>query len=242
MHEAPSLVARTIMWALIITVATELIPVTAVLMGASDIKGLLAAGSPFSFFVLQTGGRLLNIVLSLTIATAIVNAVLATVMMNGRFFFSTGRDATWHWRINDAFTLTHSRFNSPWVATLASGASSVVMCFLGIQLLLVLTGTGLVFTYAGVCLGVLAGRRKGTTAHAAYRMPLYPFIPLFGLLSLAFIVYASWLDPDVGRPSLIANVAVIAVAVLYYRYVLVRRGAWVLRGPDDALPVPGDVP
>lgn len=233
MHEAPKLVARTIMWALIITVATELIPVIAVLMGAPDLKALLGSDSPFSYFVVALGGPALNIAVSLGIAFAIINAVLATVLQNGRFFFSTGRDGTWHDRINDAFTRTHPRFNSPWVATLASGASAAAMCFVGMQLLLVLTGTGLVFIYAGVCLAALVGRGTGTTAHAPYRMPLFPLVPVLGLLALAFVLYASWLDPDSGRPSLIANIAMIAVSVFYYRFVLLRRGVWVLRGPED---------
>lgn len=234
MHEAPRLVARTIMLALFITVATELVPVLAVLMGAPDVKALLAAQSPFAYFVEATGGHWLNIAVSLGIAIAIFNAVLATVLQNGRFFFSTGRDDTWHPRINDAFTLTHARFNSPWVATLASGASAVAMCFVSLNLLLVLTGTGIVFMYAALCLGVLFGRRNGATAHAAYRMPFVPALPVFGLAALGFVVYASWLDPDNGRPSLIISTALMIAAVIYYRVVLLRRGAWVLRGPDDA--------
>lgn len=116
---------------------------------------------------------------------------------------------------------------------MASGASAAAMCFLGMQLLLVLTGTGIVLIYAGVCLGAVAGRRTGTTAHAPYRMPLFPLVPVAGLSALGFIMYALWRDPDVGRRSLLANLAVIAASIFYYRFVLLRRGAWVLRGPDD---------
>ena len=142
MHEAPRLIARTILWALVITVVTELLPVTAVLIGAPDLKALLASQNPFSDFVVATGGRFLSIAISLGVAVAILNAVLATVLQNARFFYSTGRDVTWHNRINDAFMVTHDRFHSPWVATLAAGISSMAMCFLGLQWLLVLTGTG----------------------------------------------------------------------------------------------------
>lgn len=236
MHEAPRLVARTILWALAITVATELIPVTAVLLGAPNLKTLLASDSPFSIFVSALGGPVLNIAISLGIALAIINAVLATVLQNGRFFFSTGRDGTWHSGINDAFTRTHPTFNSPWVATLASGASAAAMCFVNLDLLLVLTGTGVVLTYAGVSLGALMGRVRGTTAHAPYRMPWFPLVPLLALVALAFILVANWFDPDVGRKSLFANLGVVAVSILYYRFVLLRRGTWVLRGPDDLSP------
>jgi amino acid transporter len=236
MHDAPRLIARTIILALLITVATELIPVTAVLLGAPDLHTLFASESPFSDFVLRRGGPVLNVAVSLAIALAIVNAVLATVLQNGRFFFSTGRDATWHDWINDAFTRTHPRFNSPWIATLASGASAAAMCFVGLQLLLVLTGTGLVIVYAVICIAALAGRFNRTSAHAPYRMPLFPLVPLLGLIALCYILYASWLDPDTGRPSLIANGCVIVVSVIYYRFVLLRRGAWQLSAPQDQRP------
>jgi len=233
MHEAPRLVARTIMLTLVLAVATEIIPVTAVLMGAPDTKALLGAANPFSYFVQTMGGRALGIAISLSIALAIFNAVLATVMQNGRFFFSTGRDETWHALINNAFTHTHSRFNSPWAATLASGATAIGACFIGMKYLLVLTGTGIVLVYGALCVSACVGRWRGSSSHAAYRMPGFPAVPIIGFAALGFIVYTSWLDPETGRHSLIANAIAVVVALLYYRFVLVRRGTWVLRGPHD---------
>ncbi|HEY3778286.1 MAG TPA: APC family permease [Rhizomicrobium sp.] len=233
MHEAPRLIGRTILWAMVITVLTELVPVAAVLLGATDLKSLLASQSPFSDFVRARGGQLLNAAISLSVALAIINAVLATLLQNARFLFSTGRDNAWHGLVNDVFTRTHVRFRSPWGATLAAGLSSLLMCFLGLNLLLVLTGTGIVLTYAGVCAASLAGRRNGTTRHAAFRMKFFSVLPVLGLLALAYILYTNWLDPDVGRPSLIANLAVIALSLGYYMFVLRRRGGWVLRDPEE---------
>jgi amino acid transporter len=233
MHEAPRLIGRTILWATLIGVLTELIPVLAVLMGAPDLKSLIASQSPFSDFVRQLGGDLLNKAISLSVAIAIINAVLATLLQNARFLFSTGRDTAWHASINDALTRTHTRFHSPWFATLAAGASSIIVCFLGMNLLLVLTGTGIVLTYAGVCAATLAGRRNGSTAHAAFRMKFYPAMPVIGLVALVYILYTSWLDVEVGRPSLIANVVAIILSLAYYIFVLRKRGAWILRDPED---------
>jgi amino acid transporter len=238
MQEAPRLVARAIMWTLVLAVATELVPVTAVLMGAPDTKALLGASNPFSFFVETVGGHSLNVVISLSIALAIFNAVLATVMQNGRFFFSTGRDETWHSLINSAFMRTHSRFNSPWVATLASGATAIAACFVGIDLLLVLTGTGIVIVYITLCASTIVGRWRRLSTHAAYRMPLFPLAPIVGLCALGFVIYTSWLDPTNGLPSLEVNLGCIVVSLLYYRFALARRGGWVLRGPDDEAVTP----
>jgi amino acid transporter len=231
MHEAPRLISRTIFWAMVITVLTELVPVASVLIGAPDLKWLIASSNPFGEFVRTQGGPLLSEAISLAVALAIINAVLATLLQNARFLFSTGRDLAWHRHINDGLTRTHTRFRSPWIATLAAGGSSILTCFLGLKLVLVLTGTGIVLTYGGVCAATLAGRKNGSTAHASFRMWLFPWIPILGLAACAYILYANWLDTDTGRPSLIANIVCIAVSLIYYGFVL--RGRWVLRGPED---------
>ena len=231
MHEAPRLIARTILWALVITVVTELVPLTAVLMGAPNLQALLGSTSPFSDFITAVGGYALSVVIGLSVALAILNAVLATLLQNARFFYSTGRDGTWHPRINDAFLVTHDRFNSPWIATLAAGISSMAMCLLGLQWLLVITGTGIALIYAAVCIAAIAGRTTGTTKHAVYRMPLYPFWPVLGLLALAYVFYTSALDPDIGLPSLLINSVVMVVALAYYGLMVRRKGNFAFRDP-----------
>jgi len=231
MHEAPQLIARTILWALVITVVTELVPLTAVLMGAPNLQALLGSTSPFSDFITAVGGYALSVVIGLSVALAILNAVLATLLQNARFFYSTGRDGTWHPRINDAFLVTHDRFNSPWIATLAAGISSMAMCLLGLQWLLVITGTGIALIYAAVCIAAIAGRTTGTTKHAVYRMPLYPLWPVLGLLALAYVFYTSAIDPDIGRPSLLINSVVMVVALAYYGLRVRRKGNFAFRDP-----------
>jgi amino acid transporter len=232
-HEAPRIIARTVLWALVITVVTELVPVTAVLMGAPDLKALLASQTPFGDFVAEAGGRMLSITISLGVALAILNAVLATVMQNARFFYSTGRDVAWHPRINDALLVTHDRLHSPWIATLAAGVFSMAACFLGLQWLLVVTGTSIGFVYAALCVAAIVGRRSGASNHAAYRMPLYPLWPALGLLSLAYVFYASALDPVVGRQSLITNATIVVLSLVYYVFVHRRRGGWTIRDPEE---------
>jgi L-asparagine transporter-like permease len=90
-----------------------------------------------------------------------------------------------------------------------------------------------VLTYAGVCVATLAGRRNGSTAHAAFRMKFFPALPVIGLIALVYILYTNWLDVEVGRPSLIANVVAIVLSLAYYVFVLRKRGAWFLRDPEE---------
>jgi hypothetical protein len=63
-------------------------------------------------------------------------------------------------------------------------------------------------------------------------MPWFPVAPLFCLCFLAYVGYTNWIDPDIGRPSVLVNGTVMLVAVAYYRYVIRRSGAWILHGPE----------
>ena len=232
MHGAARRVATTILLALVLTVAFEFTPVIAVLLGAPDLKALIASQSPFSDFVLARGGRTLSIAISLGVALAIVNAVIAIVLVNARFFYSSGRDRAWHADANAALVRLHGRFHSPWVATLLTGSMAMGACFIPFHLLLVLIGTGSVVMYMLLCLAALAGRRTGSTAHGPYRMPLYPAAPVVGLLALGYVLYADWIDRDVGRPSLIVTAVIMILAALYYLAMRRRRGpTWAMSGP-----------
>ena len=233
-HDAPSQIARAVLFALFIGFITQIIPLAAVLTGARDLGAMFAAGDGmFGAFVADRGGPGLSAVISLCIALAIINCNIAFVVLVARLLFSTGRDKVWPDAVNRALLLIHPRFGSPWVATLACGFLAAAFCFVPLSLLEVLTGTTIVVVYGSLCISALVGRRSGCTAHAWYRMPFHPWPSLLGLAGLAFVIYASFLDPVLGQPSLIATAIVIAISAAYYWLVLRRRGAWVLYAPGD---------
>ncbi|PZG45959.1 amino acid transporter [Spongiactinospora gelatinilytica] len=224
-------IARAILWALAITVVAELVPITAVLLGAPSLTELFASGNMMGLFVATKAGATVNSVISLAIALAIVNAVLAIILISARMVFSTGRDTAWPGAVSRGLAAIHPRTGTPWIATLVTGGFATVLCFADEELLLVVTGTSLVAVYAALCLAVLAGRRNGTTAHAAYRMPWFPVAPVLALAALAYVIWQNAMDPVVGRTSLLITLGVCAAAALYYLLVLRGRGQWVLRGP-----------
>ncbi len=226
-------IARAILWALAITVAAELIPVTAVLLGAPSLDELFAAENMMSYFVTAQAGSTVNTVISLAIALAILNAVLAIILITSRMVFSTGRDTAWPGNISRGLAAIHPRTGTPWIATLATGAFATVLCFVDKDFLLVVTATSIVAVYAALCLAVLNGRRNKSTAHAAYRMPWFPIAPVLALAALAYVVWQNAMDPVIGRPSLAITVGIGVVSALYYVLVLRRRGSWELRGPED---------
>ena len=65
-------------------------------------------------------------------------------------------------------------------------------------------------------------------------MPLGPLAPCVGLLALFYVLYANWLDPAVGRPSLVATLVMLAVAALYFFLLRRHRGAGLgMTGPVE---------
>lgn len=226
-------IAKAVLWALAITVVAELVPVIAVLIGAPSLSKLFGAGNMMAYFITSVGGSGLNTAISLAIALAILNAVLAIILITARMMFSTGRDAAWPSVASKALAKIHPKFSSPWIATIFVGVVAAALCFANEQFLLVTTGTTIVAVYALLCLSTMAGRRNGSTSHAAYRMPLFPVAPIVALVALGYVVYENALDPVVGRPSLYVTIGIAVASVLYYVLFLRRRGTWELRGAAD---------
>lgn len=232
-QDAKRNIGKVVVWALVITVAAELIPLTAVLLGSPDLVGLLSAPQKIEYFLEARGGHTLTVLVSLAIAVAIFNAVIAIVLQAARLLFSSGRDKTWFGPINNAVASVHGTYASPWIATVVVAVLAAAACFIDINLLLVVSGTSLVVIYALLCLGVIAGRRSGATANGHYRMPFFPVPAVLAFLALVYVAYQNLLDASFGRPSLMATLAIMAVAAVYYMVFLARRADWTMHAPEE---------
>ena len=231
MHEAPRQIAKAVLAALVLTLLCEAVPLAALLIAAPDLAAVFAGDDPFGTFVAASGGDTLAGWVAVGVAIAIVNAAIACLLASARFFYSTGRDRCWGNPIDAWMCAVHRRHASPWLSTLIAGGIGVAACFAPLKLLLVLSGAGLVAIYGGIAAAAIVGRRTGATAHAPYRMPLFPLAPLITFAALVYVVWTSWLDPEEGRPSLIVTGLQILFWLLYYRFVVRRRGPWEVRDP-----------
>jgi amino acid transporter len=232
MHAARRRVGRAIVIALVITLVAELVPLTAMLTGAPDLTRLLGARAVFLDFIDRQGGHALALLLGAAIGLAIVNAVIAIVLLSARQLYSTGRDETWARPVNQLLSQVHPRFGSPWAATVVTGAITCGFCFIPLRLLLIATGTSVAAVYAFLCMGLMAGRATGSTRHGVFRLWGFPLTPITALIALAGVLWSDWLDPRDGRSGLSAALSVAVLSAAYYLVVLRRRG-WVLRGPEE---------
>ena len=223
MHEAPQRIARSIMLALVFTLALEGLPLLAALMGAVDLRAILASSNPFGDLVTAMAGERAGQAMALGVALAIVNAIIAWVLACARFFYGTARDGSWGRPFDRWMTAIHPRWGSPHLGTLMVGGVGMALCFLPLRLLEVWSGAGLIAIYAGIAVAAMIGRRSGASRHATYRMPLYPLAPIVTLIALALIAVATWQDVEEGRPAIVATIIQIVVAAGYYLLVLRRR-------------------
>jgi amino acid transporter len=226
MRDAARRIGRVVLLSFAVSFALELVPLAAGLAGTPDPAGFARSADPFGDLLLVRGGRWVAGAAAVGVATAILNAAIVTVLASSRFLYATARDGIWGEAGGRLLGRVSARFAVPWVATLAVGAVGIACCSLSLPFLMVLSGAGLVVTYLALAVAAWVGRANGTTAHARYRMPLFPLAPLVTLIALAGVVWASWLDRQEGRPGLIATAAQMVGAVMWYGWLVRRRGGW----------------
>lgn len=227
-----STVGRAILWSLAITVAAEMIPLAAVILGAPSMRGLIAAPNPVSYFLLSRGGPVLNTIVSIGIAIAIINAVLAIVLQVGRLIYSSARDRSWPEWMNRPLGRIHPRLKTPVIGTAVVGvAGALLLVLVPFDALLLITGANVLVTLLLVGLAALVGRINGTTREAGYRMPLWPFVPVVMVLATAYITYQTVVS---SFASVLITVALFVVGIVYFVLYLRPRGdRWTLPDPAD---------
>ncbi len=233
MRNARRSVASVVYLALAIGAITELLPMAGIVAGAPDLARLAASATPVPDFILQTGGPVIARAISLGVAGAIFNAMIAVALVGGRQLYAAARDGSWSAAINRQLARVHPTFHSPHIATLAVGAAALAGCFVPLNVLVVILANGNVATYATLCLAVMIGRRNGSTAETQAPMRLFPLPPLVALLALAAVVWADLLDPHAGLPGLLITIVMLCAGAGYWLLVVRRRNLWRHYAPGE---------
>src|SRR5579875_453211 len=226
-------IAKAVLWSLLITVAAELIPIVATLVGAPSLRALSTSSAPMTYLLLSLSGKTLNTIVSLGISLAILNATLAIILELARIVFSAARDRAFPGPLNDALAHVHPRLKTPWIATLVVGIAGTVLTALSsIAALVTFVGVVLTINYGAIALCAIVDRVRAPGRERPYRMPLWPLWPLIALAG-TIVVFTKQTGHDEGIVGMI-----LGGAVLYYALVLwpLRKTHWILHDPaqDEA--------
>jgi len=219
-------VARTVLATLAISTVIILVPVVAITMGASDLSEL--TGGDISSMVTAWSDSAVGTFVSLCVALAIINAGIVMVIQNSRVLFASARDKAWPTPVNTVFAKL-GRFGSPWVATLAVGIPGAVLCFVDLDTLYGVTGVSVTGMYLLVAVAALLSRRGQHRHTHAWRMPLWPAMPILLIAVLAYILTQQ------ETTYLLWTGGIVAAATLYWAlYLRPRRETrWLVSIPEE---------
>ncbi|MFB8045152.1 APC family permease [Streptomyces hydrogenans] len=219
-------VARTVLATLAISTAVILVPVIAITLGADDVAAL--TGGDLSGMITAWSNSAVGTFISLCVALAIINAGIVMVIQNSRVLFASARDKAWPEPVNNALSRL-GRFGSPWVATLVVGVPGAALCFVNLDTLYGVTGVSVTGMYLLVSVAALFCRRGAHRTVPAWRMPLWPAIPVVLIVVLLYVL--SMQDTE----YLLWTGGITAVATLYWALYLRPRQEtrWLVSVPED---------
>jgi len=184
--------------------------VIAIAVGVVSPAVLLEQVSPIAFVAEQAMGPVGGILVTIGLAIAGLAATNEAILAQSRVLYAMGRDGY----LPKMLCKVHRRFGTPIIA--------VVVCAVFTALF---TATGLVnFVVYAVNLGFIIGfsivnfaliRLRKTAPHLnrPFKVPLYPFMPLAGLATCAFLVF--FIEPPVIVLGL--ELGIVALLVYYIR-------------------------
>jgi len=181
-------IAKAILISLLITVLAELVPVTAVIIGAPSLTKLTTSAIPLEYFIKATSNGAFYDVIAIGITLAVFNATLAIILSYARILFSASRDRAWPGRLSDWMSWVHPKTRSPWMPTAIVGIAGAILCLtVSLGTLANLTGASLVADYAIIAIAAIVARSTGATRHSHYRMPIWPIPPILAIAGLVYV-------------------------------------------------------
>ena len=172
-----SLLICTVLYIAVVAVLTGMVSYEHLSVDAGVSDAFKQANLPWAELLIAAAG------------VAGITSVLLVLMLSApRVFMAMARDGMVP---QGFFGDVHPKFRTPWKSTIAVGAAVAVMAgFLPIDALLRLANIGTLFAFTLVCAAVLIMRRTNPHAVRPFRAPLYPWVPILGILSCLMLMFS----------------------------------------------------
>ncbi|MES2755327.1 MAG: amino acid permease [Pseudomonadota bacterium] len=171
-----SLVVCTIIYMLVATIMTLLVPYNALNVPDPVAVVVDAFGPQWSW---------LAKIIKIGAIIGLTSVVLVLMYGQTRIFYTMARDGL----LPRVFARVHPKFKTPWINTLLVGLITAVAAgFLDINLLGDATSVGTLAAFAIVCLSVIYLRRTAPDLPRGFKVPFYPVTPILGILSCAYLI------------------------------------------------------
>lgn len=172
-----SLLICTVLYIGVSLVLTGMVPYNKINIDAPVADAFAQVHLPVVQFLISIG------------AIAGISSVLLVLMLSQpRILLAVARDGMIP---NGFFGAIHPRFRTPWKSTILTGCVvGLTAAFLPLRILAELVNIGTLLAFAMVCAAVLIMRHTHPQAERSFKAPLYPFVPILGILSSLLLMFS----------------------------------------------------
>ncbi len=204
-------VGQAVVFAALIGIAFEIVPVIAVVFGAPDLAKFIGSTTPLTDVARAAFGDTFVNILTYGAIIAIFNASLAITLQFARIVWSSGRDRAWPSAISAAIAEVNPRFKTPFVATILTGGLATILC-LQSSLVTVVTFTAvlLILLYFLIALSAIVSRVRDRDLPRPFKMPFWPVPPIIAMVGTGIAITQQ------KQTDLLIVAAIIIVGLIYY--------------------------
>lgn len=131
--------------------------------------------------------RWLNPLVKMGAIAGLSSVVLVMLMGQPRIFFAMSKDGL----LPKSFSKVHSRFQTPYITTIITGAvAAIVAGLFPINILGELVSIGTLFAFVVVCISVIILRKTRPDVARSFKTPWVPLVPILGA-GICFVQMAS---------------------------------------------------
>ena len=148
-----------------------------------------------------------SIALSIAAILAFLSTANAGLMTAARSLVPLSRERL----LPEAVGRVNERFHTPHVALLITGLFIMLSLFLKLDILVEAASIVLILTNILACLSVIILRESRLFNYQpSFRTPLYPWIQIFGVVSLAFLLF------EMGSEAIVLSVVLVILGIFTY--------------------------
>ncbi len=148
----------------------------------------LGGAAPFAAAVDALGPNFywMRFVSKFAILAGLTSVILVMLLGQTRIFYTMSQDGL----LPKIFGKVHKKYHTPFYNTLIFTAAAMVICgFFPLGVLGQIVSMGALMAFAIVCFGVLVLRYKQPSLHRPFKVPFFPWVPLFGtFISLILMI------------------------------------------------------
>jgi basic amino acid/polyamine antiporter, APA family len=172
-----SLILCTVLYIAVSAVLTGMVPSSEINIDAPVADAFRRVGLPWAQFLIAIGAL-----------TGITSVLLVMMLSQPRIWLAMARDGLFP---TGFFGAVHERYRTPWKSTILTGVVVATMAaLLPLRILAELVNIGTLLAFVIVCAAVLIMRIKHPEAERPFRAPLYPFVPILGILTCLLLMFS----------------------------------------------------